>query len=154
MTALKGYERAFLRTFNPLIMALVERLGPPTYAVVETIGRRSGLPRRVPVANGLDGDVFWLIAGLGASAQFVRNIEANPRVRVRARPGKLRDGIALRWRTGTATLLPEDDAAARHRSLGRGRPFYQLDGIALRRLAAGGRMLTIRIDLDPLDDDI
>jgi hypothetical protein len=44
--------------------------------------------------------------------------------------------------------MPGDDAHARHRLLGRGRPLYRLYGIALRRLADGGDMLTIRIDLD------
>jgi hypothetical protein len=44
--------------------------------------------------------------------------------------------------------MPEDDAHVRHRQLGRGRPLYRLDGFILRRLADGGDMLTIRIDLD------
>ncbi|TQM32319.1 nitroreductase/quinone reductase family protein [Nocardia bhagyanarayanae] len=148
MSGLKRYERVLIRLWNPLMAATINWFGPPTYALVETVGRRTGQPRRVPVANGLDGDVFWLIAGLGHEAQYVRNIRANPRVRVRARPAKLRDGVRLRWRTGTATFLDDDDAAARHRRLGRGRPFYRLDGILLRRLARGGPMLTIRIDLD------
>lgn len=56
--------------------------------------------------------------------------------------------MRLRWRTGTATFLDDDDATARHRLLGKGRPSYRLDGILLRRLARGGPMLTIRIDLD------
>lgn len=148
MTGLKPYERRLIRLRNPLMSMVFNRFGPPTYALVETTGRRTGTPRIVPVANGLDGDTFWLIAGLGTEAQYVRSIRANPRVRIRARPIRLRDGIRLRWRTGTATLLPEDDARARHRRLGRGRPFYRLDRILLHRLARGGPMLTIRIDLD------
>jgi deazaflavin-dependent oxidoreductase (nitroreductase family) len=137
------------RRVNPLVVALLTRgLGPPTYAVVETTGRRTGRRRLVPVANGLDGDTFWLIAGLGERSSFVYNIRANPRVRVSARPGRIRDGLRVRWRTGTAYLLPDEDARARHRRLGHGRPLYQLDGLLLRSLAAGGDMLTIRIDLD------
>ena len=137
------------RRVNPLVVALLVRgIGPPTYAVVETTGRRTGRRRLVPVANGLDGGTFWLIAGLGERASFVHNIRANPRVRVRARPARLRDGVRMRWRPGTAYLLPGDDARARHRRLGRGRPAYGLDGILLRSLAAGGDMLTIRIDID------
>jgi deazaflavin-dependent oxidoreductase (nitroreductase family) len=146
----RSIERAFTnRVVNPLVVTLVRRgLGPPTYAVVETVGRKSGLPRLVPVANGLDRDIFWLIAGLGEKANHVRNIKANPRVRVCARPGRMRDGVRTRWRSGTAVPLPDDDALQRHRELGRGRPGYRLDGILLKRLARGGRMLTIRIDLD------
>ncbi|WP_051499074.1 hypothetical protein [Nocardia sp. BMG51109] len=72
-------------------------------------------------------------------------------MRIKAGPARLRDGIRCEWRSGTAHLLPEDDAEARHRFLGRGRPGYRADGMALRRLATGGDMLTIRIDLDPAD---
>jgi F420H(2)-dependent quinone reductase len=101
----------------------------------------------VPVANGLDGDTFWLIAALGDQAAYVPNLRAHPRVRVKARPARLRDGLRMRWRPGTAHPLLDDDARARHRRLGRGRPGYRLDGIRLRGLATGD-MLTIRIDLD------
>lgn len=143
-------ERAFVnRVVNPVMAGLIARgLGPPTYAVVETTGRRTGRKRPVPVANGLDGDTFWMISGRGAKASFVRNILANPRVRVVARPARLRDGLRTQSRTGTAHLMPDDDANARHHLLGRGRPLFRLDGIILRRLANGGDMLTIRIDLD------
>jgi F420H(2)-dependent quinone reductase len=89
-----------------------------------------------------------MISGRGEKASYVHNIRANPRVRVIARPARLRDGLRTRSRAGTAHLMPDDDAHARHRLLGRGRPLYRLDGIALRRLADGGDMLTIRIDLD------
>lgn len=143
-------ERAFNnRVVNPVMAALIRHgLGPPTYAVVETTGRKTGRRRLVPVASGLDGDTFWLISGRGAKASYVHNIRANPRVRVIARPARVRDGLRTRSRAGTAHLMPEDDAHARHRVLGRGRPLYRLDGILLRRLAGGGDMLTIRIDLD------
>jgi deazaflavin-dependent oxidoreductase (nitroreductase family) len=150
LTDMRDRGRALTnRVVNPLVVALVNRgLGPPTYAVVETIGRRTGRTRMVPVANGLHGDTFWLISGLGERASYVRNIRANPRVRVRARPARLRDGVRMRWRSGTAHPIPEDDARARHRRLGRGRPGYRLDGILLRGLASGGDMLTVRVDLD------
>ncbi len=141
------------RVINRLVRILLAAgLAPPTYALLETTGRRSGRPRQVPVANGLQGDTFWLIAGLGDQAQYVRNIKANARVRVKARPARLRDGIRMRWRTGTARPKPDDDARARQRQLGHGRPGYRADGILLRMLAAtgGGNMMTVRIDLDPL----
>jgi deazaflavin-dependent oxidoreductase (nitroreductase family) len=139
------------RFINPVVRVLLSvGLAPPTYALLETTGRRTGRPRQVPVANGLQGDTFWLIAALGDRAHYVRNLQADPRVRVRARPARLRDGLRMRWRAGRAQPLPEDDARHRHRQLGRGRPGYQLDGILLRGLAAlgPGRMMTVRIDLD------
>lgn len=139
------------RVINRLMrMLLTAGLAPPTYALLETTGRRSGRPRQLPVANGLQGNTFWLIAALGERAQYVRNIRADPRVRVKVRPARLRDGVSMRWRSGTARLIPEDEASSRHRSLGRGRPGYRLDGILLRALSksAGGDLLTVRIDLD------
>jgi deazaflavin-dependent oxidoreductase (nitroreductase family) len=139
------------RLFNrPARILLAYGLAPPTYALLETTGRRTGRTRQVPVANGLQGDTFWLIAGLGEHAQYVRNIRANPRVRIKARPARLRDGIRMSWRSGIAHLMPDDDAQQRHRQLGKGRPGYRLDGMLLRGLAllGSGPMLTIRIDLD------
>ena len=137
------------RVIHPIVVnALTYGVAPPTFALLETTGRRTGLKRVVPVANGLEGDTFWLISGQGDRSGYVHNIRAHPRVRVKARPARLRDGFRFEWRSGTAHLLPDDDARARHRRLGRGRPGYRLDGFALRKLAAGGDMLTIRIDLD------
>lgn len=136
------------RIVNPLVVALAERgLVPPTYALLETVGRRTGRQRRAPVANGLDRDTSWLIAGLGEQASFVRNLRANPRVRVKARPARLGHGVRMRWRSGTAHPLPQDDAAARHRQQAHGRPVYRLDGLLLRALSDGD-MLTVRIELD------
>ena len=111
-------ERAFNnRVVNPVMIALITHgLGPPTYAVVETTGRKTGRRRLVPVASGLDGDTFWMISGRAEKASYVHNIRANPRVRVIARPARLRDGLRTRSRTGTAYLMPGDDAHARRGS--------------------------------------
>ena len=51
------------RVINPIVM-LAHNLGfpPPGDALLETTGRRTGLPRRTPVCDGLDGEVFWLVA--------------------------------------------------------------------------------------------
>src|SRR5438309_12057572 len=96
------------RVINRLVRVLLDiGLAPPTYALLETTGRRTGRPRQVPVANGLQGDTFWLIAALGDRAHYVRNLQADHRVRVRARPARLRDGLRMRWRPGTAQARPE-----------------------------------------------
>jgi deazaflavin-dependent oxidoreductase (nitroreductase family) len=113
--------------------ALHRGIAPRAFALLETTGRRSGLPRYTPVGNGLIGDTFWLIAAHGSQADYVRNIEADPRVRVKT---------GRRWRGGTATPLRDDDAVARSRTLP-----YKWDA-AIGRLMAS-EMLTIRIDLDP-----
>jgi deazaflavin-dependent oxidoreductase (nitroreductase family) len=136
------------RIINPGVRSLLHLgLAPPTYALLETTGRRSGRLRQIPVANGLEGDTFWLISGLGKRADYVQNIKANARVRIKARPARIRDGVTMRWRSGTAQLLPQDDAPERHRRLGIGRPGYRVDGLLLKALATNA-MLTIRIDLD------
>jgi len=130
------------RLVNPLVRRLVAAgRGGKVYAVLETTGRRSAKTRRIPVANGLQGDTFWLISAHGPHAHYVQNLLANPRVRI-----GLADRGTTRWRTGTATLLPEDDARARQRELSRGRLGYRLDAIVLR--AAATQMTTVRIDLD------
>ena len=74
-------------------------LGRRSTALIETIGRRSGAPRVTPITNGLDGDVFWIVTEHGHKANYVRNIEADPRVRV---------NVGSRWRTGVAQIVDED----------------------------------------------
>lgn len=123
------------RGSNRLIrLALRAGRAPRAFALLETTGRRSGLPRHTPVGNGLDGDTFWLVAAHGTQSDYVRNLQAEPRVRVKA-------GGA--WRSGTAVVLPDDDPAARSRTLP-----HQWDA-AIGRLMASAP-LTIRIDLDPV----
>jgi deazaflavin-dependent oxidoreductase (nitroreductase family) len=117
---------AFHRWFaNPITKRL------PTQVVVETTGRISGRPRRTPIGGRRDGDYFWLVSGDGESADYIRNIQANNRVRIR---------IAGRWHTGTAQLLPDDDARARLTTLPR------FNSAMVRAL--GSNLLTVRIDLD------
>jgi len=89
--------------------------------------------RASPVGNGLDGDTFWLVAAHGTQADYVRNLQASPTVRVKA-------GGA--WRAGTAVVLRADNALARSRTLP-----YQWDAAIGRMMASAP--LTIRIDLDP-----
>lgn len=118
---------------NPPVRALAERgLSPKSVALLETTGRRSGEARRTPVGNGLIGHTFWIVAEHGHQAAYVRNIEANPRVRVK---------VGHRWLDGTARLLEDDDPVARQRSL---------DPLNARMVRAmGTALLTVRVDLDP-----
>lgn len=113
------------RIANPL-MRLV-----PTQTLLETTGRKSGQARRTPIGGRLEGGRFWLVSEFGERSQYVRNIQAYPRVRVR---------VGGRWHSGTAHLLPDDDAQARLAALPR------MNSAAVR--AMGDNLLTIRIDLD------
>ncbi|MFH9064442.1 nitroreductase/quinone reductase family protein [Streptomyces coeruleorubidus] len=115
---------SFQRRVNPLMRRL------PLQAVLETKGRVSGLPRRTPVGGRRVGDSFWLVSEFGERSQYVRNIKADPRVRVR---------VAGRWYEGTAHLLPDDDPIARLRGLPR------LNSAAVRVI--GTDLLTVRVDL-------
>jgi deazaflavin-dependent oxidoreductase (nitroreductase family) len=120
--------------FNPIVKAAIAlRLAPPSYAILETTGRKSRQPRRTPVGNGLDGNTFWLVAEHGHRAHYVRNIEANPRVRLK---------VLGTWHSGTAHALPHDDPRERLRKIG-----LRFNGAVVQTM--GTKLLTIRIDLDP-----
>jgi deazaflavin-dependent oxidoreductase (nitroreductase family) len=115
---------------------------PPGYALLETIGRRSGQPRRTPVGDGRFGDTFWIIAEHGLRAAYVGNLQANPRVRV-----LVRDGPRTVWRTGTAEVLADDDPRERQRQLARSSVSRRINAVAVRMM--GTELATVRIDLDP-----
>ena len=121
------------RLVNPVVRGLMERgLFPPAWALLETTGRRSGEPRRTPVGNGKRGDAFWIVTEHGWHADYVKNIQADPRVRVK---------IGRTWYGGTAHILEDDDPIARLRWLRRPVNDSML-------LAVGTQALTIRVDLE------
>jgi deazaflavin-dependent oxidoreductase (nitroreductase family) len=101
------------------------------WSILETRGRKTGRPRQTPVGNGLMGDTFWIVAEHGRKAGYVRNLMRDPRVRVFVRG---------RWRSGTATVVADDDPRERQRSL------PQVNARLVRLM--GTDLLTIRIDLD------
>jgi deazaflavin-dependent oxidoreductase (nitroreductase family) len=132
-TGLRGALSRY--AIDPLFHRVAGARWLPTHAMLETRGRRSGLARRTPVVAMLRGDTFWLVAENGRRAGYVRNLEADPRVRVKVRG---------RWRSGTARVLPDDDPRARLRRTGR--PL-------LGRVVGwfGEDLLTVQIDLAPAD---
>ncbi len=85
------------------------------------------------MGNGLvrGTNTFWLVAEHGLNAGYVKNIQADPRVRVK---------VGRRWRNGVAHLLPDDDPVARQRTM------PQANARAVRAL--GTSLLSIRIDLE------
>lgn len=117
--------RAVQRRLNPVMRRL------PLQTVLETTGRTTGLPRRTPVGGRRVGGSFWLVSEFGERSQYIRNIKADPRVRVRIRG---------RWHPGTAHLMPDDDITVRLRSL------PTMNSAAVRAIGAG--QLTVRVDLD------
>jgi deazaflavin-dependent oxidoreductase (nitroreductase family) len=113
---------------NPVMRRLSRYV--PGQAVIETVGRLTGLPRRTPVGGRVIDGSFWLVSDHGLRSHYVRNIQANPRVRLR---------IGARWYAGTAHLVPDDDPHARLRRL----PW--LNSLMVRML--GTDLLTVRVDL-------
>ncbi len=131
-------------TINPLMRLLLAiGINPLGLAILETRGRRSGKPRRVPVGNGRNGDAFWIIAEHGTRAGYVRNIQHDPRVRVR-----LRIGLRYRWVPGVATILPDDDPLARQRRIIRWHPLRAFNAINVRVLGADLLTVHVRLILD------
>lgn len=97
---------------------------------METTGRKTGQPRRVPLARGpRDGASMTLISVHGRRADWVRNIEAEPKVRLRS---------GFRWRTGLATLTElTPHALARFNAMGRAFPLE------------GSPAVLVQVDLAP-----
>lgn len=115
---------------NPIVRGSAGNAGS-RYALLETIGRRTGQARQTPVGYGLDGNAAWIVSEMGGRAFYVRNLTANPRVRIRV------DG---RWRSGSARVAPDDDPQAR---------LHKLDprtAAEIKRM--GSKLLSVRIDLD------
>ncbi|MBX5485073.1 MAG: nitroreductase/quinone reductase family protein [Mycolicibacterium hassiacum] len=113
------------RIANPVMRRM------PFQTLLETTGRVSGKPRRTPLDGRREGNTFWFVSEFGEKSDYVKNIKADPRVRVRLRGT---------WHNGTAHLVPEDDAQARLRSL----PRFNSFGVR----TFGTNLLTIRVDLD------
>jgi deazaflavin-dependent oxidoreductase (nitroreductase family) len=124
------------RVFNPVVKATLRRARVPGWALLETTGRKTGLARTTPVGDGLEGSTFWIVAEHGRRAAYVRNLEADSRVRVRVRG---------RWRSGIAHVLPDDDPRERQRLLSR-RLTARVNAVLVR--SWGTDLLTVRIDLD------
>jgi deazaflavin-dependent oxidoreductase (nitroreductase family) len=120
---------------NPVSRRLVLAGWLPRTALIETLGRRSGQLRITPVGNGLSDDeaTFWIVAEHGSHASYIRNLEANPAVRIFA---------GGRWRSGHAQVLPDDDPRARLERIGN-----PSNAAAVRVM--GTELLSVRVDLDP-----
>jgi deazaflavin-dependent oxidoreductase (nitroreductase family) len=126
---IQATKRRIVHTVQRLMVNPVGRKLPVT--MLETIGRKSGQPRLTAVGGRVVDDQFWMVSEHGGHSHYVLNIEANPRVRVR---------IGGRWRSGTAHLLPDDDAVARLSQL------PSMNSAVVKLM--GSDLLTVRVDLD------
>ena len=103
----------------------------PGHVVIETRGRHTGKRRRTVVGAHADAETIWIVAEQGRHAGWVRNLEADPNVRVRYR---------VRWRPATGSIVDGDDPRQRLESWNR-------SGHARLVKAFGTDLTTIRIDL-------
>ena len=103
------------------------------HVLVETTGRRSGHRRRNVVGMHVEGTTGWVVAEQGRHAGYVRNLVANPEVRVR---------IGRRWRPARAWVVQDDDPAARLESFG-----LRSHAAAVRRF--GTDLTTVRFNFPP-----
>lgn len=125
-TARDRITTAFQKNLANPLMRLV-----PFQTLLETKGRKSGEPRRTPLGGRRVGNQFWFVSEFGDKSQYVKNIKANPAVRVR---------LNGKWHNGTAHLVPDDDPHERLRSL------PQFNSMGVRTF--GTNLLTIRVDLE------
>jgi deazaflavin-dependent oxidoreductase (nitroreductase family) len=105
-------ERAAGRyLMNPTVKVL-SRLGLRTALAteLETVGRKTGQVRRVPVSAQFDNQGAWVISQHGTRSGWGKNLVENPNIRVRR---------GNKWHAGVATFRPDDDVVARGRKFGR-----------------------------------
>jgi deazaflavin-dependent oxidoreductase (nitroreductase family) len=82
----------------------------PGHVLIETRGRRTGKRRRNVVGMHLEGTTGWVVAEHGRHAGYVRNLAADPDVRVR---------IGRSWRPARAHVVDDDDPQTRLDTFGR-----------------------------------
>ncbi len=131
-----------VKTKRPLVNASVRLLlgvglMRRSTALLETTGRKSGQPRVTPVTNGLSGDEFWIVTEHGGRADYVRNIEADPRVRVKT---------GRHWRAGTARFVDDPSPEAALKRIVERNPATRRNADVIRKVQT--EMRVIRIDLD------
>jgi deazaflavin-dependent oxidoreductase (nitroreductase family) len=122
-------KRQFVHRVQRLVVNPIGRQLPVT--MLETTGRKSGQPRRTAIGGKLVGNQYWMVSEHGDHSDYVRNIKADPAVRLR---------VGGQWRSGIAHLLPDDDPWERLRHLPR------LNSTGVRVM--GTDLLTVRVDLD------
>lgn len=115
---------------NPPVKAAVWLGLVPAYALIETTGRRTRRRRTTVVGVSREDDHVWIVAEQGRHAGYVRNLDADPSVRLRLRG---------RWVDGVAHVVEDDDPERRLERFGRAH--------AGTVRSFGTDLLTIRVDL-------
>ncbi len=104
------------RIVNPVVRWAVRHdLAPGSYAILETTGRRSGLPRRTPVGHVIENATVWIVAEHGPRSGLRPQHPLEP-----ARPYQAARRLAqrdrARSRRGRCAGTPAPDGTARKRA--------------------------------------
>ena len=116
---------------NPPMKAAVWLGLVPGHVLVEPTGRKTGKRRRTVVGCHVDGTTVWVVAEQGRHAGYVRNLAANPDVRLR---------LHRRWRHAVGSVADTEDPDARLDA-----DFDPKHAALMRRY--GTDLLTVRFDL-------
>jgi len=121
---------------NPAI-GLLGRLGLRTTFATElqTMGRKSGRWRTVPVSAHFDATGAWVISQHGRRSGWALNVADEPNVQIRQ---------GQQWRSGAARFVPDDDPAARVRTFATSRLLRPLVTATFKALQSDP--ISVRID--------
>lgn len=72
-------KREFVHRVQRFVVNPIGRQLPMT--MLETIGRKTGQPRRTAVGGRVVDNQFWMVSEHGEHSDYVYNIKANPAVR-------------------------------------------------------------------------
>jgi deazaflavin-dependent oxidoreductase (nitroreductase family) len=113
-------------------------LAAESYAYLTTTGRRTGQPREIEIWFALtdDGATVWLLSGGGDRSNWVKNLRAEPEVRLRI------GDVELPGRAELLEARSEEDARARDALFAKYRPGSSgdLEGWRVRALPVAIRV--------------
>ncbi len=117
-------------------MTVESRFGAEAFCYITTTGRVTGRPHEIEIWFGTSGATIYMLSGGGTRSDWVKNIAANPEVRVRIGPSKF---------SGRGRIVTDDaeDAQARKLLLDKYSPSYSGDLTDWGRTA-----LPVAIDLE------
>ena len=105
------------------------------YCYLTTLGRVTGNDHEIEIWYACNGDSLYLLAGAGDASDWVRNLKAEPAVRVRI------DGVTFAA-TGRVVTDPAEDRLARMLVFEKYQPRNQGELVTWR-----GRALPVALDL-------